>query len=65
MAYKLPLAKILKGKMLKIAELQDLIVIELCKRFDFILRGETAIWRIYGAKDSLTTLTSTTMIMWK
>jgi len=51
MVYKLPpLAKILKGRILKIAEFQDLIVIELCKRFDFILRGGTAIWRIYGGK---------------
>jgi len=51
MMYKLPpLAKILKGRILKIAEFQDLIVIELCKRFDFILRGGTAIWRIYGGK---------------
>ena len=27
-----------------------MIVIELCKRFDFILCGGTAIWRIYGGK---------------
>lgn len=50
MSYKLPLAKILKGRMLKIAELQDLIIIELSRHFDFVLRGGTAIWRIYSGK---------------
>ncbi len=50
MSYRLPLVKILKGRMLKIAEFQDLIIIELSRRFDFVLRGDTAIWRIYGGK---------------
>ncbi|MCX8189343.1 MAG: nucleotidyl transferase AbiEii/AbiGii toxin family protein [Nitrososphaeria archaeon] len=50
MSYRLPLAKILKGRMLKIAEFQDLIIIELSRRFDFVLRGGTAVWRIYNGK---------------
>jgi hypothetical protein len=41
---------ILKGKLLKIAELQDKIVIELVSKFDFVLHGGTAIWRIYNGK---------------
>ncbi len=47
---KIPLFKILKGKFLKIAETQDLIIIELTKNFDFVLHGGTAIWRVYGGK---------------
>ncbi|MGB9728143.1 MAG: hypothetical protein ACPLZF_07005 [Nitrososphaeria archaeon] len=50
MAYRLPLAKILKGRMLKIAEFQDLILIELCKRFDFILRGDSCLENIWWQK---------------
>ena len=47
---KIPLFKLLKGKLLRIAELQDWIIIELSKKFDFILHGGTAIWRVYGGK---------------
>ncbi len=47
---KIPLAKILKGKFLRIAEMQDLAIIEIAKNFDFVLHGGTAIWRIYGGK---------------
>ncbi len=47
---KIPLARILKGRLLRIAELQDLLVIELLKKFDLILHGDTAVWRIYGGK---------------
>lgn len=50
MAYKLPLARTLKGKLIKIAELQDSIVVELSKNFDFVLHGGTAVWRVYGGK---------------
>ncbi len=47
---KIPLAKILKGKLLKIAEMQDLIILELLRKFDFVLHGGTAVWRVYGGK---------------
>lgn len=47
---KIPLFRVLKGKLLEIAELQDLLVIELSKKFDFILHGGTAVWRVYGGK---------------
>lgn len=47
---KIPLARILKGRLLRIAELQDLLVMELAKRFDFVLHGGTAVWRVYGGK---------------
>lgn len=47
---KISLAKILRGRLLEIAELQDLLVIELSRRFDFVLHGGTAVWRIYGGK---------------
>lgn len=47
---KFPLASQLKGKMLKIAELQDKIVIDLSSRFGIILHGGTAIWRVYRGK---------------
>ncbi len=47
---RISLAKILKGRLLKIAELQDLLMVELSKRFDFILHGGTAVWRVYGGK---------------
>ncbi len=36
---KIPLRKILKGKFLKIAEMQDIIILELLKNFDFVLHG--------------------------
>jgi len=44
---KLPLAKLLKGKLLGIGELQDLAMIELSQNFDFVLHGGTAVWRVY------------------
>jgi len=47
---KIPLAKILKGRPLRIAELQDEVVLELSKKFDFVVHGGTAVWRIYGGK---------------
>ncbi len=47
---RIPLARILKGRLLRVAELQDLLVIELAKRFDFVLHGGTAVWRVYGGK---------------
>jgi len=47
---KIPLGKILKGKFLKIARTQDFILIELLRKFDFVIHGDTAIWRIYGGK---------------
>lgn len=45
-----PIRNILKGKLLKIAELQDKVIIELSSKFDFVLHGGTAIWRIYKGK---------------
>jgi predicted nucleotidyltransferase component of viral defense system len=46
-----PLRKVLKGKLLKIAETQDAVILYLAERgVDFILHGGTAIWRIYGGK---------------
>ncbi|MEM2608657.1 MAG: nucleotidyl transferase AbiEii/AbiGii toxin family protein [Thermoproteota archaeon] len=50
MFHKIPLFKILKGKLLSIGELQDLLLMELSKSFDFILHGGTAVWRVYGGK---------------
>jgi len=47
---KIPLARILKGKFLKIAKVQDLVILELLRKFDFILHGGTAVWRIYRGK---------------
>ncbi len=47
---KIPLFRLLKGKLLRIAELQDRIIVELSKKFDFILHGGTAVWRVYGGK---------------
>ncbi len=47
---KIPLIKVLKGVMLKIAEMQDILVLELSRKIDFIVHGGTAIWRIYGGK---------------
>ncbi len=51
MMYKrIPLMRVLKGAMLKIAEVQDALVLELSRKVDFIVHGGTAIWRIYGGK---------------
>lgn len=47
---KFPLKRLLKGKMLRIAELQDKLLIEISSRFEIILHGGTAIWRIYRGK---------------
>jgi len=47
---RLPLVKILRGKMLRVARTQDVVMIELLKNFDFVLHGGTAVWRIYGGK---------------
>lgn len=47
---KLPLKRMLKGKMLKIAELQDKLIIEMSSRFEVVLHGGTAIWRIYRGR---------------
>ncbi|MBL7160242.1 MAG: nucleotidyl transferase AbiEii/AbiGii toxin family protein [Candidatus Aenigmarchaeota archaeon] len=47
---KFPLNKLLKGKLLKIAELQDKLIVELLSKFDVVLHGGTAIWRVYGGK---------------
>ena len=45
-----PLRRMLKGKLLDIAELQDKLLIEMLSRFDIVLHGGTAIWRVYGGK---------------
>lgn len=50
MGCRLPLSKILRGKLLRTAELQDLIMFELSKSFSFVLHGGTAVWRVYGGK---------------
>ncbi|MEM0377294.1 MAG: nucleotidyl transferase AbiEii/AbiGii toxin family protein [Thermofilum sp.] len=50
MASRIPLIRILRGKMLRIAELQDAVIVELSKHVDFVLRGGTAVWRVYGGK---------------
>lgn len=47
---KIPLKNLLKGKLLRIAELQDKLVIDLSSRFGIILHGGTAIWRMYRGK---------------
>lgn len=47
---KLPLRNILKGRLLKIAELQDKLIIEMSSKFEIILHGGTAIWRVYKGK---------------
>jgi len=47
---KFPLKNLLKGKLLKIAELQDKLVIELSSKFEIVLHGGTAIWRVYGGR---------------
>jgi len=50
MASRIPLIRMLRGKMLRIAELQDAVIVELSKHVDFVLRGGTAVWRVYGGK---------------
>lgn len=51
MAYdKFPLKNLLKGKLLRIAELQDKLAIELASKFEFVLHGGTALWRVYGGR---------------
>ncbi len=47
---KFPLGNLLKGRMLRIAELQDRLMIEVSAKFEAILHGGTAIWRVYGGK---------------
>ncbi len=47
---RIPLRRILRGNMLKIAEMQDILVLELLKSVDIVIHGGTAIWRIYGGK---------------
>ena len=47
---KFPLKRVLKGRLLKIAELQDRVMLELASRFNVALHGGTAIWRVYGGK---------------
>jgi predicted nucleotidyltransferase component of viral defense system len=47
---KIPLVKVLKGKLLKIAELQDAVILELSRRFYFVIHGGLAVWRVYGGK---------------
>lgn len=47
---RIPLAKVLKGKLLRIAELQDAVILELSTRFYFVLHGGLAVWRVYGGK---------------
>lgn len=47
---KIPLRAMLKGKLLRIAELQDRLMIEMSPRFDVVLHGGTAVWRVYGGR---------------
>ncbi len=47
---KIPLMKVLRGNMLRIAEVQDVLLLELLRGVDFVIHGGTAIWRIYGGK---------------
>lgn len=47
---RIPLVKILKGRLLRIAELQDAVILELSRRFYFVLHGGLAVWRVYGGK---------------
>ena len=42
--------RVLKGSMLRVAEMQDILVLELLGNIDFVVHGGTAIWRIYGGK---------------
>jgi len=46
-----PLSRLLKGKLLRIAETQDAVITYLISRgVEFVLHGGTAVWRIYGGK---------------
>ncbi|MGC9021271.1 MAG: nucleotidyl transferase AbiEii/AbiGii toxin family protein [Candidatus Methanodesulfokora sp.] len=47
---RIPLAKVLKGRLLKIAELQDIVILELSRKSYFVLHGGLAVWRVYGGK---------------
>jgi len=47
---RIPLVKILRGRLLRIAELQDAVILELSRRFYFVLHGGLAVWRVYGGK---------------
>ncbi|MEM3137405.1 MAG: nucleotidyl transferase AbiEii/AbiGii toxin family protein, partial [Thermofilaceae archaeon] len=47
---RIPLIRLLRGKLLRVAELQDAVIVELSRRADFVLRGGTAVWRVYGGK---------------
>ncbi len=47
---KFPLQRILKGRLLKIAEMQDRLMIEASSKFGIVLHGGTAIWRMYMGK---------------
>ena len=51
MARKFPLVKILRGKLLEIAEFQDEVILSLVSKFKgIVFHDGTAIWRIYGGK---------------
>jgi hypothetical protein len=46
-----PLSRLLKGKLLRIAETQDAVITYLVSRgVEFVLHGGTAVWRVYGGK---------------
>ncbi len=47
---KIPLMRLLKGNLLRIAEMQDILILEISREIDFVIHGGTAIWRIYGGK---------------
>ncbi|MFQ5647968.1 MAG: nucleotidyl transferase AbiEii/AbiGii toxin family protein [Candidatus Aenigmatarchaeota archaeon] len=47
---KFPLKRLLKGRLLQVAELQDKLIIEMCSRFGIVLHGGTVMWRVYGGK---------------
>ncbi len=50
MSRKIPLVRLLRGNMLRIAEIQDILLLEISHEIDFVIHGGTAIWRIYGGK---------------
>ncbi len=50
MSRKIPLVRLLRGNMLRIAEVQDILLLEISHEIDFVIHGGTAIWRIYGGK---------------
>jgi predicted nucleotidyltransferase len=46
-----PLSRLLKGKLLRIAETQDAVITyPISRGVEFVLHGGTAVWRIYGGK---------------